>query len=215
MTNDYIIVLFKNKVRYKIIKEYKTYKNSLTLFNNKLKESEGILFDVKTENGRESDYEIALIEKTSEKLFPVFKTDELGRNVTIELDDSDYSILKIEPYRIPEKLFNVKSKVKLDMSQIITKYINTPSLKMVSKLNNKIIIQDDDKFNLFSSKSIYDANRFLDELQLYMINSNKKNCMIVRDTDISQKKYLYEVLVNQGFNKKMLYRTSTTHLKDI
>ena len=39
--------------------------------------------------------------------------------------------------------------------------------------------------------------------------------MIVRDTDISQKKYLYEVLVNQGFDKKMLYRTSTTHLKDI
>jgi len=214
MTNDYLIVLFKNKVRYKIIKDYKTYKNALNLFNQKLKENEEVLFDVKTENGRDVKYEIALIEKTSEKLFPVFRTDEMGRNITIELDDSDYSILKINEYKIPEKLFNVRDNEKIEMSKVISKYIKTDSLKLVSKLNNKIIIQDDDKFNLFSCKSIYDADRFLIELESHMINSGKRNCMIVKDTDKAQKKYLYEVLSNEGFDKKMLYRSSTTHLKD-
>jgi hypothetical protein len=214
MTNDYLIVLFKNKVRYKIIKDYKTYKNALNLFNQKLKENEDVLFDVKTENGRDVKYEIALIEKTSEKLFPVFRTDEMGRNISIELDDSDYSILKISEYKIPEKLFNVRDNEKIEMSKVISKYVKTDSLKLVSKLNNKIIIQDDDKFNLFSCKSIYDADRFLSELESHMINSGKRNCMIVKDTDKAQKKYLYEVLSNEGFDKKMLYRSSTTHLKD-
>jgi hypothetical protein len=214
MTNDYLIVLFKNKVRYKIIKDYKTYKNALNLFNQKLKENEEVLFDVKTENGRDVKYEIALIEKTSEKLFPVFRTDEMGRNITIELDDSNYSILKINDYKTPEKLFNVKTNEKIDMSNMISKYIKGDSLKLISKLNNKIIIQDDDKFNLFSCKSIYDADRFLSELESHMMASGKRNCMIVKDTDKAQKKYLYEVLSNEGFDKKMLYRSSTTHLKD-
>jgi hypothetical protein len=186
----------------------------LNLFNQKLKENEDVLFDVKTENGRDVKYEIALIEKTSEKLFPVFRTDEMGRNISIELDDSDYSILKINEYKIPEKLFNVRDNEKIEMSKVISKYVKTDSLKLVSKLNNKIIIQDDDKFNLFSCKSIYDADRFLSELESHMINSGKRNCMIVKDTDKAQKKYLYEVLSNEGFDKKMLYRSSTTHLKD-
>ena len=214
MANDYLIVLFKNKVRYKIIKNYKTYKNALNLFNQKLKESDEVLFDVKTENGRNVTYEIALIEKSPEKNFPIFKTDEMGRNIIIELDDSDYSILKINEYRIPEKLFNIKDNIKIDMSKILLKYIKGDSLKLVSKLNNKIIIQDDDNFNLFSCKSIYDADRFLNELESHMINSGKRNCMVVKDTDNAQKKYLYEVLTNKGFDKKMLYRSSTTHLKE-
>lgn len=157
---------------------------------------------------------LSLIEKSPEKNFPIFKTDEMGRNIIIELDDSDYSILKINEYRIPEKLFNIKDNIKIDMSKILLKYIKGDSLKLVSKLNNKIIIQDDDNFNLFSCKSIYDADRFLNELESHMINSGKRNCIVVKDTDNPQKKYLYEVLTNKGFDKKMLYRSSTTHLKE-
>jgi len=83
MDDNYLIVLFKNKERYKIIKKYRTYKNSFNFYTLKLKESESVVFDVQTENGRVVNYEIALIEKTSEKLLPIFKTDELGRNLSI------------------------------------------------------------------------------------------------------------------------------------
>ena len=100
------------------------------------------------------------------------------------------------------------------MNQLIKKYITDSSLKLVSKLNNKIIIQDDDKFNVFATKSIYDAERFLNNLETYMISNNRRNCLIVKDSSIEQKKYLYEVLTNEGLDKKMLYRSSTTHLKD-
>jgi hypothetical protein len=214
MSDNYIIVLFKNKEKYKIIKKYKTYKNAFNFYNSKVKENESVIFDVQTENGKDVEYEIALIEKTSEKLLSVFRTDEMGRNITLNLNDPNFAILKIQKYKIPEMLFSIDKKTKLSVEKLIQSKLNDSSLKLVSKLNNKIIIQDDDKFSLYSLKSIYDADRFLNSLQSYMMNNNKKNCLIVKDTSIEQKKYLYEVLGNLGYNKKMLYRTSTTHLKD-
>jgi len=214
MVSNYVIVLFKNKKKYKIIKEYNTYKNALSLYNQKVKECDNVIFDVQTENGLDVKYEIALLEKSSSKVVAIFKTDEMGRNIKLDVDNPDYSILKIQEYKIPEKIQNVKTKEREDVNSIIKKYINDSSLKLVSKLNNKIIIQDDDKFNLFSSKSEYDAERFLINLESHMISNNRKNCLIVRDSSIEQKKYLYEVLSNVGFDKKMLYRKTTTHLKD-
>lgn len=215
MNRDYIIVLFKNKKRYKIIKQYKTYKNALLLYNSMITESNDVIFDVKTENGKDVNYEIALLEKSSDKLIPIFITDEMGRNIKINVDNPDYTITKIENYRIPEKIQNIKTKDKIGIDKLIKNYLSGPSLKLVSKLNNKIVLQDDDVFNIFTTKSIFDAERLLNNLESYMINNNKRNCLIVKDSSPEQKKYLYEVLSNQGFDKKMLYRTSTTHLKDI
>ena len=214
MDGDYIIVLFKNKQRYKIIKQYKTYKNALTLYKSMIDENKDVVFDVQTENGRDVKYEIALLEKSSAKLIAIFMTDEMGRNVKVDVDNPDYTITKIESYKIPEKIQNIKTREKVESNQLIKKYITDSSLKLVSKLNNKIIIQDDDKFNVFATKSIYDAERFLNNLESFMMSNNRRNCLIVKDSSSEQKKYLYEVLSNQGFNKKMLYRTSTTHLKD-
>ena len=214
MNNNYIIILFKNKERYKIIKKYKTYKNALPFFNSKVKESNDVVFDVQTENGRDVNYEIALLERTSEKLFPIYRTDEMGRNIPVELNDPNYAILKIEKYNIPEKVFSISKKQKISSEKLINNYLKGDSLKLVSKLNNKIIIQDEDIYNLFSLKSTYDADRFLINLERNMINNNKSNCLIVKDSSKEQKKYLYEILTNLGYNKSMLYRTSTTHLKD-
>jgi hypothetical protein len=214
MENDYLIVLFKNKERYKIIKKYRKYQNAFNFYEKKLKESQEILFDIQTENGRDVKYEIALLSPANDEKSPIYVTDNLGRNIKVEVGDSNHSIAKISNYNYPEEVTNVKTNERYDMVSLINKFLKTTSLKLVSKLNNKIIIQDDEVFNVFSTKSIYDAERFLTLLEEYMMNSNKKNCILVRDTDVAQKKYLYEVLSNLGFNKKMLYRVSTTHLKD-
>ena len=48
MVSNYVIVLFKNKKKYKIIKEYNTYKNALSLYNKKVKECDNVIFDVQT-----------------------------------------------------------------------------------------------------------------------------------------------------------------------
>ena len=213
MNSEYSIILFKNKERYKIIKNYAKHKNAVDYFNKKMKESDDVVFDVQTENGKKVRYELAILEKTSDKLFLAFKTDEFGRNVFINLDDPGYSIIKISDYNIPEKIFDIKKNQRISFEEFLKKYIKGGSLKVVSKLNNKIIVQEDDKFDLLSLKSEYDSNRFLDNLEKYLINNSLKNCMVVKDNSIEQKKYLYNILVEKGYDKKMLYRSSTTHLK--
>lgn len=213
MNSEYSIILFKNKERYKIIKNYTKHKNAVDFFNKKMKESDDVVFDVQTENGKKVRYELAILEKTSDKLFLAFKTDEFGRNVFINLDDPGYSIIKISDYNIPEKIFDIKKNQRISFEEFLKKYIKGGSLKVVSKLNNKIIVQEDDKFDLLSLKSEYDSNRFLDNLEKYLINNSLKNCMVVKDNSIEQKKYLYNILVEKGYDKKMLYRSSTTHLK--
>jgi len=211
---DYIIVLFKNKERYKIIKNYKTYKKSLDFFNKEIQKSNDVVFNIQTENGKTVKYEIGLLEKNSKKLTPIYKIDELGRNIPIELNDPEYSMLKIEDYKFDEKIFDLNKKKRVDSSKFIKLITQGNELKLISKLNNKIIVQIDENFSLYSLKSSSDSERFLDALERHIINLNKRNCLIVKDSSREQRKYMYDILSNLGYNKGMLYRKSTTHSKD-
>ena len=83
---------------------------------------------------------------------------------------------------------------------------------MISKINNKFVIQNDLEVKLFSCKTDYDCQRFLETLQVV---STIKNFMVIFDISSPQKKYLYEILTSFGFDKKMLYRKSTTFPKQI
>ena len=81
---------------------------------------------------------------------------------------------------------------------------------MISKLNNKFIIQDDDEYNLFSLKNEEDSDRFLDLLQTTDIF---KKSLVVKDISTAQRKYLYNILVESGYNKRFLYTNYTTYPK--
>ena len=211
MIDNYTIILFKNKVRYKILKKYITYKNAEKFYESTLKKNKEIFFEVKIESDKPVSYELALVEKFSKKVIPLFKTDPLGRNIPIKSDDQELTIIKLNDFKIPEKLLHVDNKIKIDSEDVITKFLKGNELKMISKINNKIIIQEEDKFNLFELKNDSDAVRFIDNLQNKLLSSGKNNCLFVKDSDTAQKKYLYSILEGKGYDKKMLYRTTTTH----
>lgn len=208
---NYAIVLFKNKSSKKILKDFVTYKRAKLYFDGLLKKNNDVLFPMKIENGKEVFYEIALIENSKSKLLPVYLTDELGRNVKVKMEDSDKNIVEISIYKKEEKLFDVNQNKKISVSDIIKKYLRGDGLKMIFSLNNKVIIQNDNDFKIFSLKTEEESNRFLDFLTLYFINIKKKDCLIVKDNSAAQKKYLLKLLSENGFDKKVLYRKSTTH----
>ena len=81
---------------------------------------------------------------------------------------------------------------------------------MVSSLHNKIIVQNEDKINLFSLKSPSESNRFLDSISSYFFKIKRGDCIFVKDSSSAQKKYLIDLLSNAGYDKKMLYRKFTT-----
>jgi hypothetical protein len=209
--HNYLIVLFKNKLKKKIINKFRTHKKAMEFYNNLLGESDGVIFDREYENGVKSNYELAVLEQMSGTLLPVFLKDDIGRMVKVKLEDSDFTITKIFTYKIDEEFLDYQTKKKITTKQFIRRYLSPDGLKMVSKLNNKVVVQNDDDFNLFTFKNDYDSSRFLDLLSEHFISIKRGDCMFVKDYTTQQRKYLYQLLVEKGFPKSYLMRHSTTH----
>jgi len=208
---NYFVILFKNNKKKKILKSFITENKAKEFYNKKLSESSKVLFKKEFENGLSCDYKISLVSNkpNSEQIFYM---DELGRNIIInpKISDDKY-IVRMDNYYIEEKIFDLNSSSKITTQQFINKYLKKENFFMISKINNKIVVQNDSDINLFSCKTDDESERFLSNLQMV---SEVKNFMIVFDVSSAQKKYLYEILSGMGFDKKMLYRKSTTHPKE-
>jgi len=208
---NYLIVLFKNKIKKKIINKFKTSKRANDYFKSLMDKSDSVIFDKKYENGLGCGYELALLEKTTGTFLPVFLKDELGRNIKISLDDEDYNITLIKKFYIEELFLDYQTGNKIDSNEFIKKYLNGDGLKLISKLNNKIVVQNEDIFNLFTFKNDDDSDRFIDSLTEHLLKQKKMDCIFVKDYSTTQRKYLYNILEEKGFSKQYLQRQVTTH----
>ena len=210
---NYIIVLFKNKKKKKIIKGYSTEKNALSKFNSLLK-SNNVLFDTKYENSEKVKYELALLSKIDDYQLPLYKMDEIGRNNRVFMDDqSGYIIKNISDYKLEELVYDWQSSSRISFNQLISKYCKKKDFKVISKLNNKIVIQIDEIFSLFSLKNTEDSERLIDTLESSFRELGRSDAMFIKDSTQTQRKWLYNVLEKNGFDKKKLYRQKTTFSK--
>jgi hypothetical protein len=207
----YIIVLFKNKVKKKIIKEFKTIKKAEDYYKSLMDVSDTVIFNKQFDNGYESNYELAFLQPKTDKFSSLYVKDDFGRQIKIEMESGDNIITKINQYNIDEVFLDYSTKKKINTSSFIKKYLDPTGLKLVSKLNNKIIVQNDDSYNLFTFKNDSDSSRFIDNISSHFVKSKRMDCLFVKDYDTNQRKYLYSVLVEKGFSKSYLFRQSTTH----
>lgn len=207
---NYLIVLFKDKVRHKILKKYITFKKAKNYFDKLKKENEDIIFEKLIVNGKETKFEIGLVEKSNNQLIPVYITDEMGRSVKVKLQNEGMTLVEISTFKVEEELFDIQQGFKIDTKNLIKKYLKTDGVKMISSLNNKIIIQIEDEIYLFSTKNPSESERFLDSLSNYFYRTKRKDCLFVKDISKPQKKYLYSLLESKGYDKKLLYRKFTT-----
>jgi hypothetical protein len=209
--SNYLVVLFKNKVRKKIINKFVTLKKAKSFYDDLLKKSEEVLFEVQIENGNPCKYEIGIIEMTSKQLVPIYMTDEMGRNIKVKLENDGMTLFEISNYNKEELLFDLQQMKKINVQSLIRKYISKEGIKLISSLNNKIIIQNDDIFNIFSLKTDLESIRFIDSLSNYFFKIKRSDCIFVKNQSNAEKKYLLNLLSEKGFDKKMLYRKSTTY----
>ena len=207
----YSVILFKDKVRRKIIKKFISIKKADEFFIKEKSKSDEVIFEVLYENGLECKYEIGLIDSEPNQFSPVYLTDDFGRSVRVKLEDTKSSILKISNYKKEELIFDLSKNKKISFNEFVKNYLSTQSLKMVSSLNNKVIVQNDEKTNLFSLKNESEADRFIDALSNYFFKNKRADCIFIKDNSSAQRKYMLKLLEEQGFDKKILYRKSTTH----
>ena len=207
---NYLIVLFKNKVRHKILKKYITFKWAKNYFDNLKKENEDVIFEKLIVNGKDTNFEVGLVEKSNKQLVPVYITDEMGRNVKVKLENEGMTLIEIITYKVEEEVFDIQKEVRIKTKDLIKKYLKSDGVKMISSLNNKIIIQSEDEVYLFSTKNSSESERFLDCLSNFFYRIKRRDCLFVKDVSSAQKKYLYSLLESKGFDKKVLYRKFTT-----
>lgn len=211
--SKFLIVLFKNKLRKKIIKKFQTGKRAVEFFDNSISENKNVIFDREVENAEPCVYELAVLEKNSQRLLPTYMTDEFGRNVKVKLENPEYNIIKISPYKYPETIFDIERNKKITMDFFMSRYMPTTTVKVMSLLHNKVILQNDDEVRLFSLKSESEAERFISALSNEYFKKKRGDCIFVTDTSSPQRKYLLQFLESKGFDKKILYRKYTTHPK--
>jgi hypothetical protein len=207
---NFSVIIFKNNKKRKILKSFVREQKAIEFYEKKVKESSKILFDKQFENGSKCNYKIILTSKTCE-VEQLYYMDEIGRNVSInpKISDNLY-IKKIGMFNIEEKLYDVQDNKKITFHKFVKKYLDKDKTIMLSKLNNKVVVQEDDNYSLFSLKTEDDCERFL---RIVESKVEKKNFIIVRDFTSPQRKYLYDLLVGKGYDIDFLYRTSTTHPK--
>ena len=147
---NHLIVLFKNKKRKKIINRFKTLDRAKEFFSSKVSESENVIFKKQVENALPCSFEIAILSKKDDNFQSLFVKDMLGRQVRVDLDDDDFKIIEVREYRVEEKIFDVYKNKKITTQEFLKSYINSPSIKLLSKLNNKVVLQNDDNIDLFT-----------------------------------------------------------------
>jgi hypothetical protein len=207
---NFSVIIFKNNKKRKILKCFVREQKAIEFYEKKVKESSEILFEKQFENGSKCNYKIILTSKVCE-LDKLHYLDDLGRNISIDPKISDnLYIKKIDMFKKEEKIYDVQENKKISFSKFSKKYLDKEKTIMISKLNNKVVVQDDDNYSLFSLKTEDECERFLKTVESKV---EKKNFIIVRDFTSPQKKYLYDLLVEKGYDIDFLYRTSTTHPK--
>jgi len=207
---NYLVVLFKDKKKKKIIKKFITLSRAKQFYDNLIEKSNNVIFEVKVESGKDCKYELGIIELSGKQLIPVYMTDELGRNIRVKLDEDEMTLLKIEPFKKEELIYDIREGKKISSENFIKKYLKGDGLKMISVLNNKIILQEDEKVYLFTLKSESESSRFVDSLSTHFFKIKRGDCLFIKDYSTAQRKSLYKLLESSGIDKKILYRKFTT-----
>ena len=207
---NYMVVLFKNKTRKKIINKFITLERADEFYNKLVEENKSVYFGREIENARECDFELCLLEKKNNEFDSLFVKDKLGRQIKVELDDPEFKIIKVSNYQVEETIFDITTREKITLNEFYKKYVFRKGVILISRLNNKVVVQEDNKVNLFSLKNENESRRFLNSLNDFFFDNSISNCIVVVETSKPQKKYLYTILEDMGIEKKLLYRTSTT-----
>ena len=205
--NKYKIVLFKNGERNKVFFSSNSKKSILEKYTKILKEKKP-KFIIEYISRKKVMFELSVVttEGTSESLY---MKDSIGRTKQVTLGESNYNFIKILPYWKEERIYDHTLKTKIPFVQLFDVYLSDSEFKQVFTLNNKLIIQKDENFNLFSLKTVSDALRLINVIEIEFLNSGRYDCLFVTDTNTVQRKELYDMLEKNGYKRGFLRKQFT------
>ena len=205
--NKYKIILFKNGERTKCFFSSNSKKSIFQQYNKLIGEKKP-KFITEYISRKKVMFELAII-TTEESKDSIFVKDDLGRTKKIHLGNSQYNIIKLLPFWKEELIYDHNIKNKISFATLFKNYLSTDTFKQVFTLNNKLIIQEEDVFNMFSLKTVGDSLRLLRILELEFIGKGRYDCLFVEDSTTVQRKQLYDLLVKVGYDRAFLRKQYT------
>lgn len=208
--SNYLVVLFKDKKKKKIINKFISFDRANKFFDEHIKSSQEIVFEKEVTSNQNSEFELGLIEVGKSAESRTYLKDEFGRNTVVKIEEDNMNLVRISPIRIEETIYDCQVKKRISYNEFEKKYLKKDGVKLVSSLNNKVVVQIDDQFSIFTFKNENESVRFLNSISNYFFKIKRADCIIVKDTSKAQKKYLYSLLESKGFDKQFLYRKFTS-----
>ena len=205
--NKYKIILFKNGKRVKCFFSSNSYKSILRKYSNIINEKKP-KFIIEYLSRKKTRFEVGVV-TTDSVDDSIFVKDEFGRTKEVTMGDTTYSIVKLLPYWREELIYDHTSKTKITYLDFLSTYLNYKDFKQVFTLNNKLVVQNDEEFNLFSLKTVSDALRLIDIIEFELMDAGRMDCLFVRDTNTVQRKQLYDLLERKGYDRGFLRKQYT------
>jgi hypothetical protein len=213
---NYRIIIAKNGRKKKILHQ----SNDIKYIKRKyftLKDKNKILFPVKTNAYKKITpvkYEIILIKKYEEGDTSFIDRDSLGRTFEINVTNNEWTILYKDIYYYEETFTVFNSIRKLSAIEIIKTILMKKhkgiTIKQVNYLHNKLLIHQNNDFDIIVCKCPDDAQRLYKLLEIFCINNKIKNIMFTDKVGILNKTDTYKMIVEKtGWSKNKTYRTVT------
>lgn len=158
-------------------------------------------------------YEIILMKRWEEGDTPYVDRDEMGRTLEIEDKNKKWTILQKNEYKYEEKFtvygFNKRLTSVEIIKLILMKKHKSPIMKQVNYVENKLMIHQNNDFDIILCKCPKDAEKLYTILRDFSDNNRISNILFTGSVNLG-KKETYDMIVEKtGWKRDKVYRTVT------
>ena len=207
MLKKYKIILLQNGLSKKTLFTSKVKRTTFHKFR-KFLNSNKPLFYRKYVKRKFCQFELGIF-STEDNQNAVYRKDNVGRNIQVVDTVQNYHIMELSPYWVEELIYDHQNKSRVSFDFLVENYLPKKDFKQVFTINNKLIVQNDNIFKIFSMKNVDDCSRLLNLIKETFINDGRTDCLFVPDSSTVQRKELYNLLEENGFDRKFLYKQYT------
>ena len=209
-----IIITSNNK------KKKKLFKNNDISFARKkyfkYKDTNKVLFSrqhIAYKKVKPVKYELILLKEWEKKDTPFLTRDEMGRNLEIEDKNKKWTIVEKCDYHFEEKFTVFNSSKRLTAIEIIKSILlkkhSSIIVKQVNYINNKLLIHQNNDFDIIVCKCAKDCEKLYNLLNDFYENNKLNNIMFTGKIS-KNKKNIYKLIKEKtNWDEFKLYRTKT------
>ena len=158
-------------------------------------------------------YEILLLKKWEENDTPYIDRDEMGRTIEIEDTNKKWTIIEKNIYKYEEKFTVYGSKSRLTAIEIIKlllmKSHKTPIMKQINYVENKLLIHQDNDFDIVLCKCPSDAEKLYGTLKEFVDNNKITHTLFTGAINLNKKDTYNMIVEKTGWGRDKVYRKVT------